>query len=125
MRARVIVDTSVWIDFFRGKLAASQKEALIVLIEAEEVAITDVIKHELLIGARTRKDFLFLQDSLSALEEISLEPDLKPVFNRFGFDLKMQGLVGKYTDLSIAFLAQKHGLQIYSLDRYFSDTLIP
>lgn len=120
MSAQVIVDTSVWIEFFRGKLEARAKEAFILLMEAEEVVITDVIKHEILVGAKSLKDFHFLEDSLSVLSEIAIESKEKAVFNRFGIDLKLKGLVGKYTDLSIAFLANQHAIPVFSFDKYFA-----
>ena len=120
MSAGVIIDTSVWIDFFRGKLTARHKEALVLLLEADEVVITDVIKHELLVGASSKKDFHFLSDSLSALTEISLDSNAMTEFNSFGFELKLIGLLGKYTDLSIAFLAQKKDLPVFSFDQYFA-----
>jgi predicted nucleic acid-binding protein len=119
MNAQVIVDTSVWIDFFRGSLNAKHKDAFVLLLEAEEVIITDVIKHELLVGAKVQKEFFFLQDCLSALEEFSIEAASKSDFNQFGFDLKTRGLLGKYTDLSIAFLAKIHEVPVYSFDKYF------
>ena len=119
MSGGVIVDTSVWIDFFRGKLKEGQREALVLLLEADEVVITEVIKHELLVGASTKKDFAFLSDTLSAFTALSMDSDLMPEFNRFGFDLKLKGLIGKYTDLSIAYLAQKNALPIFSFDKYF------
>lgn len=119
MSARVLVDTSIWIDFFRGTLKPKPKEALVLILEAEEVAISDVIKHELLVGATSKKDYLFLSDAMGALTELALDSNTKAAFNQFGFDLKLKGLLGKYTDLSIAFLAQSNGLQVYSQDLYF------
>lgn len=119
MNARVIVDTSVWIDFFRGQLSARDKEACLLLIESEEACLTEIIKHELLVGANSQKDYRFLTDCLSALTELAIDKELRDDFNHFGFKLKTSGCLGKYTDSSIAFLAQYHRLQIFSFDRYF------
>lgn len=117
---KVIVDTSVWIDFFNGKLLGKEKETLILLLEAEEAVITDIIKHELLIGANSASEYSELNDSLSALEEYSIDSDLRVEFNRFGFELRKRGFLGKYTDSSIAFLARTNQFPVYSFDKYFS-----
>ena len=118
--AKVLVDTSVWIDFFQGNLPLHHKSAFITLLDAEEVAITDVIRHEILVGAPTEEEFARLERMLNAIENYSLSDQEKHAFNHFGFELRQKGLLGKYTDLSIAFLAKERKIPIYSFDRYFT-----
>ena len=38
----------------------------------------------------------------------------------FGAQLRKRGLLGTYTDTSIAYLAQKQGLPVMSFDKYFT-----
>lgn len=53
----ILVDTSVWIDFFRGDKSA-HRETLHRLIEAEEdIAVTEIIVAEILQGIKSDKDF--------------------------------------------------------------------
>lgn len=53
----ILVDTSVWIDFFRGDKSA-HRETLHRLIEAEEdIAVTEIIVTEILQGIKSDKDF--------------------------------------------------------------------
>lgn len=117
---KVLIDTSVWIDFFNGSLSEKQREAIVSLLDAEEVVITSVIKNELLVGATSLKNYLELENNLSAFQEFHLTEDSLPAFNRFSFDLKQKGILGKYTDVSIAFLAQKNEIPLWSFDRYFT-----
>lgn len=52
----IVTDTSVWIDFFKGK--GSRGRALSHLIEDEEdIAITEIILTEILQGIRKEKDY--------------------------------------------------------------------
>lgn len=53
----ILVDTSAWIDFFRGDKSA-HRETLHRLIEAEEdIAVTEIIVTEILQGIKSDKDF--------------------------------------------------------------------
>jgi hypothetical protein len=115
----IIVDTSVWIDYFRGDASDSIVNSMRGLLDADSVAITDVIRHELVVGAATSKDYQALDEMLSALREYSLTTERRAQFNHFAFQLKKQGLLGKYTDASIALLAKVHHCPVFTLDRWF------
>lgn len=117
---QVIVDTSVWISFFNGCLSPENRVKLVTLLEGEEAAITDIIKHELLVGATSHSEYIKLSDYLSSIEELSISSTQRGELSRFGYELKKQGLLGKYTDLSIAFLAKEFSYPIWSFDHYFS-----
>lgn len=54
----IVVDTSIWIDFFRGN-----KSPLHQLIE-EDIALTEIILTEILQGIKTDKDYKKLQSLL-------------------------------------------------------------
>jgi len=50
-----IIDTSVWIDFFIGKLSESLKNQIISYIENDEIYYNGIILSELLIGTKKHK----------------------------------------------------------------------
>ena len=52
----ILVDSSVWIDYFRG-IATPQVEVLDALLDQEPVAIGDIILTEVLQGFSTDRDF--------------------------------------------------------------------
>ena len=117
--ANLVVDTSVWIDFFRGRLSPGMLDLLGEGIRQRTIALTDVIRHEILVGARSEQDFNFLKHHLVPFECLRiLEHDLES-FDRFAWRLHRKGLTGKYTDLSIAFLCQIYDLPIMTFDGYF------
>ncbi len=53
----IIVDTSVWIDFFRGKNSVQQKTLCRLIEEEEELALTEIICTEILQGIKQDKDY--------------------------------------------------------------------
>lgn len=116
---KVIVDTSIWIDFFRGSLLEREKDFFIGLLENEKVAITEIIHHELLIGSKSQTEFVKLNALLEPYEVLSLCSYSQKEFNIFGYSVLKKGLVGKFTDLSIAFLSDKTQNPVWSKDKYF------
>jgi predicted nucleic acid-binding protein len=63
----VVVDTSVWIDYFKG-IAAPHTEMLDYELGHDRVIIGDIIMTELLQGFREDKDFLKAGKLLDSLE---------------------------------------------------------
>src|SRR3990172_1969300 len=60
----ILVDTSVWVDFLRGKKSA-QRHILHRLIEEEEdISITEIILTEIIQGISNDRDFQTIKDYL-------------------------------------------------------------
>lgn len=116
---KIIVDTSVWIDFFKGRLNSTVRQGMEIALEKEQVAITDIIQHEILMGASSKKEWTLLTELLSPLEFLRIQSDQLKDFNQFAWRLRLQGLEGRYTDATIAYLSSIHKYPILSLDQYF------
>ena len=115
----VLVDTSVWLEFFRIK-GSPYGEALDRLLEEERVCTTNLIKAEIIPGARTPKQFRELKDYFGALplvrEPFSLWDDIIET----QFRLKRRGINGiSISDLIIAVVATANGKTIFSKDSDF------
>jgi predicted nucleic acid-binding protein len=67
----ILVDSSVWIDFFRGK-DTPQVERLDVLFAQERIAVGDLIVTEVLQGFRLERDFNQARKTLETFELIDL-----------------------------------------------------
>jgi predicted nucleic acid-binding protein len=63
----IVIDTSVWIDYFNGK-ATSETEVLDRLLGIESLLIGDLILAEVLQGLRSDPDFRRVLGFLGALE---------------------------------------------------------
>jgi predicted nucleic acid-binding protein len=67
----ILVDSSVWIDYLRGK-TTPQVEKLDELLGVEPLAIGDLILTEVLQGCSTDREFNQVRKTLDTLELVSL-----------------------------------------------------
>lgn len=67
----ILVDSSVWIDFFRGS-PTPQTERLDALLGTEPLAVGDLILTEVLQGFASEKDFNHARRLLATLDIITL-----------------------------------------------------
>lgn len=112
----IVVDTSVWIEFFRGREPVTAR--LRELLDRDEVALAIPVRIELLSGAR-KTEVARLARLLAAL------PVLYPSDETWrrvedwvtaGIDAGQRFGVG---DLLIAGLAAEHGFSVWSMDTDF------
>ncbi|MBO7621212.1 MAG: PIN domain-containing protein [Victivallales bacterium] len=116
----VLVDTSVWIPYFRGgKDGKEAANALDYLLSGDEAIVNDVILSELLPFMNVRGETQ-CTEALLALQSPALEidwPDIRALQDtclRSG--IKKVGL----PDLIIAQQAIRLGIPLFSLDRHFT-----
>ena len=67
----ILVDSSVWIDFFRG-IDTPQVERLDALFAQERIGVGDLILAEVLQGFRTERDFNRARKTLENFEFVDL-----------------------------------------------------
>ena len=106
----LLVDSSVWIDFFRG--APEVVRRVDAALDQDRVAVCGPIVAEVLSGTRTRADFARVN---SAFEGLSLLPDPIDAWARVGearFALARRGTQAALVDVLIALTAAEanHGL---------------
>lgn len=116
----VLVDTSVWISFFRNHEEEKQiADALDYLLAGDEAIVNDVILAELLPSIIARRE-TELEELFCALRKPQLETDWKEII-----DLQVQCLragINKVglPDLIIAQQAISLDVPLFSMDRHFS-----
>ena len=67
----ILVDSSVWIDFFRGN-DTPQVDRLDALFAQERIVVGDLILTEVLQGFRTERDFNLARRTLETFEIVNL-----------------------------------------------------
>ena len=67
----ILVDSSVWIDFFRG-MRTPQAERLDVLLGTTRIAVGDLILAEVLQGVRDEREFQQVRKTLDSFEQVDL-----------------------------------------------------
>lgn len=117
----ILVDTSVWVDFFRGK-ESPQRWMLHHLIQAEEdIAITEIIFTEILQGVITDKDFQQIKSYLLEFpiyRPADIETYLKAA--QIYRDCRKRGkTVRKTIDCLIAAVCLENNLTLLHKDRDF------
>jgi predicted nucleic acid-binding protein len=112
---RVLVDTSVWIDYFRGSGDAT---ALDVLIEDNLVCTNDLILAELVPYLRLQKQGRVIQ-LLETVERIPLAIDWQEIIEMQVKCLRSGANGIGIPDLIIAWNARACGCTLYSLDKHF------
>ncbi len=115
----ILVDTSVWLEFFRVK-DSPYGETLDRLLEEERVCTTNLIKAEIIPGARTPKQFRELKDYFDALPLAREPASLWEEITEVQFRLKRRGINGiSIPDLIIAIVAKANGKVIFTKDSDF------
>ncbi|MDQ7057793.1 MAG: PIN domain nuclease [Ghiorsea sp.] len=116
----ILVDSSVWIDYFNGVLT-HETNKLDEILGLEEVVIGDLILTEVLQGFRNDKDFKIAKDILTSLnvyEMLGTELALKSAYNFRR--LRKQGItIRKTADVIIATYAIENKLPLLFSDKDF------
>lgn len=116
----IVVDSSVWIDFFRG-VTTPQTERLDALLGSEPLAIGDLILTEVLQGFGSEKDFHQARRLLTALDVMTLGgKDITLQAARNYRALRAQGVtVRKTIDTIIATCCIENDVSLLYSDRDF------
>ena len=112
----VLVDTSVWIEYFRS---GNNSEKLDFLIDENLIVINDLILAELVpyLKVRNQRKIVGL---LYNIEKLELSINWDQIIE-FQFKCLKNGLNGiGIADLIVAQNAKQNRCEIYSLDNYFS-----
>lgn len=115
--ARVLVDTSVWIEFFRRHepyFGIVER-----LIDDEQVCSTGIILGELLQGAKSEKELSVLADFPQVFSFIPETHQLWANAGRLAFNLRRKGITIGLSDCYIAVAAASASVQVATLDSHF------
>ena len=113
----ILVDTSAWIDFFRGKRPLS--EAVDDALDANEAALCGPVVTELRRGLRTVAERKRVLPLLGGCHTLGDPPALWQEAGDLGFFLARRGVTAKTMDLLIATIALAHGVAVLTRDADF------
>ena len=116
----ILVDSSVWIDYFRG-VSSAETEALETLLGNEVLAVGDIILTEVLQGFTNDRDFKDALRLMSTLHQIDIVGEALAVQAATNFrHLRSLGItVRKTIDTLIATRCIENGLPLLYSDRDF------
>ena len=114
----VLVDTSIWVAYLRGTASSLIVRAMNKLLDRHEIAITPVIRLELLRGASTEEAGT-LADAMVGLHQLPFEHPHWERADRLVMELRAKGLTLSFADLLIATSALEHNIRLYHQDDTF------
>jgi len=120
MKDKVLIDTSVWIEFFRKSGSEVSSRLRDVLVE-ERAAITGIISLELQRGAAGETELRFLDRFLAAIHYIPTKEELYKNAGFMGYNLSKKGIHIGTVDLLIAQTAIENSIPLYTLDKHFKE----
>lgn len=118
---RVLVDTSVWIEFFKANSSVSNNLELL-LIE-DSVEICGVVLFELLQGIKSESEKLKIKDILLNLPYVEINKNIWQKSAEISLNIKKKGYTIPFSDILIGTLAIENNFSVFTLDKHFE--LIP
>jgi predicted nucleic acid-binding protein len=117
----ILVDSSVWIDYFRGASSTRQTDKLDSLLGRESLAIGDLILTEVLQGFASERDFNRARKLLASLTLVQLGGEEVAINAARNFrTLRKRGVtVRKTIDTIIATRCIESGYELLHSDRDF------
>ena len=111
----VLVDTSVWIDYFKGKEAA---RPLNELIDSNTICINDLILAELIPSINHKKEYE-LKELLESVYRVTVTIDWNSIIAMQTINLKNGINNAGISDLVIVQNAIENDLEIFAFDKHF------
>ena len=118
MPGRVLIDTSVWIDFFR-KSDANRFERVASLLREGCAVGTGVVVLELLRGSKTDQEVRLVKELFDTIHTINPTPATYFSAGELGHRMARKGRTMSVVDLLIAQLALENDHALFTLDHHF------
>lgn len=117
---KVLIDTSVWIKYFRDKPTRVSKKVDEIL-SRQEVYVPKIVIAALIQGAKSEREISVIEDFVDAFNVIDQREDTWIKTGKLSFNLKKKGKTINLTNCYIAVIAKEYECQIFSLDEHFKD----
>jgi hypothetical protein len=114
----VVVDTTVWVDFFRGRNEPA-RAALRELIRGRQAVLTGIVLAEILQGIRNQQEADSVRNEFASLHYYEATRNTWSTSGSLSADLRRKGLTIPLTDIIIAALAMEHDTEVFTTDPHF------
>ena len=118
MNSHILIDTSAWIDFLRGRSGALS-DAVERALSDDSALLCGVVIAELLQGAKGQKERQQLEFLFANVECLPVLPDDWHGAGRALQALRLSGITLPLSDAIIAAVAQRHGVSILTAVAHF------
>lgn len=114
----VLVDTSVWVEFLRGK-NHEVGGTVAGLINSRRATLCGVVLSELLAGVKAKKDRDTLKHTFDALDYVEVSKSTWTLAGGISARLRAKGRPTPLTDIVVAALAIENGCEVFTFDTHF------
>ncbi len=115
---KVLIDTSIWITFFRGKDKSVVGEVS-GLLQKGQAVMAGVVLMELLQGALNEKELEKMLTLLEPVERVDPTSRQWEEAGRFSYRLRKKGATTSTVDALLALLAIENDCRLYTEDGHF------
>lgn len=119
MRSKIVVDTSVWIEYFKNN--KDYVEYIEENLHLDSIYITGPVITELIQGIKGEKEYLLLSNSIKAIPYLECTFKDWVTAGEISFKLRKSGKVIPVTDILIAVISIKNNAKILTFDSHFRD----
>jgi predicted nucleic acid-binding protein len=113
----VLIDTSVWIEFFKKTSLAG--DAVVELLNKGLVWVSGIELCELVQGAKSEAEKTRIISQLTNLHYVEMSVGLWQRAGEVAMSLKRKGLSLPVSDILLAAVAIEHNLSVFTLDKHF------
>ena len=117
---KILIDTSIWIEYFRDKSSAIVEKLDPILAEGE-VCVPKIVMAELIRGAKSEKEVSIIEDFFDAFHIIDQKEDSWIKAGKLSYKLKKKGKNIHLFDCYIAVIAQENACTVFTLNRHFKE----
>jgi predicted nucleic acid-binding protein len=114
----VLADSSAWVSHLTGQGSAASA-AIGELLRTHRVAVNEVIRLEVLTGARDEAQYAELDDALRGLHLLPMSGAVWGRAERLRFELRRRGHVIPVPDALIAACALLYDCEVLHVDKHF------
>jgi hypothetical protein len=115
---KVLVDTSIWIAYFKD-VDPVLTERIDGVLTDSDIYVPRVVIAELIQGAKTEKEISVIEDFVEAFYVIDQTEHAWFRAGRLSFSMKRKGVTVNIVDCYIAVIANENSCKIMTLDEHF------
>ena len=119
MNTGIIVDTCVWIEFFRMPESEITRH-LKVLLRERKVIMVGMVMAEILQGVKAPKEANLVKQGLAKLPYLEITRDIWVTAGEISASLRSAGITIPLSDLIIAAIALSGDHEIFTIDPHFN-----
>jgi tRNA(fMet)-specific endonuclease VapC len=115
---KILIDTSVWIDYFQNK-PSSISEKVDGILSENNIYIPKIVIAELIQGSGSQKEISIIEDFLDAFNIIDQKEDTWVEAGKLSYRLRKKGRAINLADCYIAIIARAYECYVFTLDKHF------